>query len=51
MPGTMAKLLDQLGVPADARSLAALTAPLPGGLALPPPSPLFQKFQDPAAGC
>ncbi|GGC53179.1 methionine--tRNA ligase [Siccirubricoccus deserti] len=45
MPGTMAALLDQLGVPAEARSLAALAEPLPGGIALPPPSPLFRKIE------
>jgi methionyl-tRNA synthetase len=45
MPGTMAALLDQLGVPADARDLAALATPLPGGTALPPPSPLFRKIE------
>ncbi|WBV41531.1 methionine--tRNA ligase [Pseudoroseomonas cervicalis] len=46
MPESMAKLLDQLGVPAEARSVAALATALPGGIALPPPSPLFQKIQD-----
>ncbi|MCA3284439.1 MAG: methionine--tRNA ligase [Roseomonas sp.] len=49
MPGTMAALLDQLGVPADARDLAALATPLPGGTALPPPSPLFRKIEIEAA--
>jgi methionyl-tRNA synthetase len=48
MPGTMARMLDQLGVPEGARSLAALATPLPGGVALPPPAPLFQKMQNPA---
>ena len=43
MPGTMAKLLDQLGVPADQRDFAALATPLPAGIALPSPSPLFTK--------
>ncbi|MFC4167089.1 methionine--tRNA ligase [Teichococcus aestuarii] len=49
MPETMEKLLDQLAVPAGARDLAALATPLPEGVALPPPSPLFQKIQDAAA--
>ncbi|MBX6375729.1 MAG: methionine--tRNA ligase [Acetobacteraceae bacterium] len=49
MPDTMSRMLDQLGVPAEARSLAALATPLPGGIALPPPAPLFQKIQDPPA--
>ena len=46
MPGSMSALLDQLGVPAEARSLAALATPLPKGLALPPPSPLFRKVEN-----
>jgi methionyl-tRNA synthetase len=46
MPDSMARMLDQLGVPPEARTLAALAAPLPGGLVLPPPAPLFQKIQD-----
>ncbi|MCA3350158.1 MAG: methionine--tRNA ligase [Roseomonas sp.] len=45
MPTTMDALFDQLGVPADARDLAALATPLPGGIALPPPSPLFRKIE------
>jgi len=45
MPGSMAALLDQLGVPAEARSLAALATPLPEALPLPPPSPLFRKVE------
>jgi methionyl-tRNA synthetase len=49
MPGTMARLLDQLGVPEEARTLTALATPLPAGLALPPPAPLFQKIQADAA--
>ncbi len=49
MPGTMARMLDQLGVPEEARTLAALATPLAGGIALPPPQPLFQKIQDEAA--
>lgn len=45
MPGSMAALLDQLGVPPTARDLAALDTPLPEGLALPAPSPLFRKVE------
>ncbi len=45
MPGTMSAMLDQLGVPADARQLAALAIPLPDGTQLPPPSPLFRKIE------
>jgi methionyl-tRNA synthetase len=46
MPQTMGAMLDQLGVPAGARDLAALATPLPDGLALPAPSPLFRKIDD-----
>jgi methionyl-tRNA synthetase len=49
MPGSMAALLDQLAVPEDARDLAALATALPGGTALPPPSPLFRKIEIEAA--
>jgi len=49
MPGTMAALLDQLGVPADARDIAALDIPLPEGTLLPPPAPLFRKIDFAAA--
>jgi methionyl-tRNA synthetase len=49
MPATMAALLDQLGVPADARDFAALATPLPDGMALPPPAPLFRKIDLAAA--
>ena len=48
MPATMAALLDQLGVPGEARGLDALAAPLPEGTALPAPSPLFRKIETPA---
>jgi methionyl-tRNA synthetase len=45
MPGSMATLLDQLGVPEAARGLGDLATPLPGGLPLPPPAPLFAKIE------
>jgi methionyl-tRNA synthetase len=45
MPGTMAAMLDQLGVPDDARQLTALAVPLAEGTPLPPPSPLFRKIE------
>jgi len=41
----MAKLLDQLGVPEAARGLGDLATPLPAGLPLPPPEPLFRKIE------
>lgn len=46
LPASMAALLDQLGVPADARGLADLAVPLPEGTALPAPAPLFRKIED-----
>ncbi|MGH7071565.1 MAG: methionine--tRNA ligase [Acetobacteraceae bacterium] len=48
MPGSMARMLDQLGVPAAARDLAALAQPLPAGTALPPPEAIFPRFVEPA---
>ena len=48
MPETMGRMLEQLGVPPEVRTVAALATPLPGGLGLPPPAPLFQKIQNPA---
>jgi methionyl-tRNA synthetase len=49
MPGSMASMLDQLGVPADARMLAALAQPLPGGIVLPAPSGVFPRYVEQAA--
>jgi methionyl-tRNA synthetase len=45
MPGTMARLLDQLGVPETHRTLAALGTPMPS-VALPPPTGLFPRWVD-----
>jgi methionyl-tRNA synthetase len=44
MPGSMAALLDQLAVAPEARQFTALSAPLPEGAALPPPSGIFPRF-------
>ena len=44
LPGTMALMLDQLGVPAEERALAALANPLPAGTVLPSPAGLFPRF-------
>jgi methionyl-tRNA synthetase len=52
MPESMARMLDQLGVPADARTFAALetaSAPLPDGVPLPPPQGVFPRYVEPAA--
>lgn len=46
VPDSAAKFLDALAVPADRRTLAdALGDALPAGTALPPPSPVFRKFE------
>ena len=44
MPESMGKMLDQLGVPIDARDFAALQRALPDGLVLPVPSGVFPRF-------
>jgi len=46
MPEAMARLLDQLAV--TDRGFAALETPMPGGIPLPAPSPLFRKLEEPA---
>jgi methionyl-tRNA synthetase len=48
MPGSTAAMLDQLGVPEQARGLVNLATPLPEGTPLPPPAPLFRKIEDAA---
>jgi methionyl-tRNA synthetase len=47
MPDSMGRMLDQLAVPADARSLAALAVPLPDGIDLPPPQGVFPRYVEP----
>ncbi|HTZ77548.1 MAG TPA: methionine--tRNA ligase [Stellaceae bacterium] len=44
VPAAMSKLLDQLAVPAEARSFAALGAPLKPGTKLPKPEGVFPRF-------
>ncbi len=48
MPSSMARLLDQLGVPAGARLLSHAATPLPDGISLPPPQGLFPRFVEEA---
>ncbi|MBV9655559.1 MAG: methionine--tRNA ligase [Acetobacteraceae bacterium] len=48
MPDSMARMLDQLGVPADHRRLAMLAHPLPDGTLLPPPQGIFPRYAEPA---
>ena len=47
MPTSMAKMLDQLGVDADARSLVALATPLEEGTILPAPQGVFPRYVEP----
>ena len=49
MPGTMSQLLDQLGVPADARQLEALVEPIRAGTSLPVPQGIFPRYLEEAA--
>jgi len=49
MPDSMARMLDQIGVPGDDRTLAALNTPLADGIALPPPQGVFPRYVEPAA--
>jgi methionyl-tRNA synthetase len=44
VPGAAAKLLDQLGLPADARDFAALGKPLMPGTKLPKPEGIFPRY-------
>jgi methionyl-tRNA synthetase len=47
MPGSAAKLLDQLTIPATARDFAALAAhPLEAGIALPAPQGVFPRYTE-----
>jgi methionyl-tRNA synthetase len=47
MPGSMAAMLDQLGVPVHARTIAALAAPLADGIHLPAPRGVFPRYVEP----
>ena len=47
MPGTLGRMLDQLGVAPDARSFAALGTPLVAGTKLPPPEGVFPRYVEP----
>ncbi len=49
MPGSMGRMLDQLGVPAEARTLAALGRPLGEGTMLPAPQGIFPRHVDDVA--
>jgi methionyl-tRNA synthetase len=47
MPNSMARMLDQLGVPTAARRVADLTIPLPESCALPTPQGVFPRYVEP----
>lgn len=47
MPASMARMLDQLGVPPDGRTLAALSTPMADGIALPAPQGVFPRYVEP----
>lgn len=49
MPSSMGRMLDQLGVAADARDFASLAAPLTDGQPMPPPQGVFPRYVEPAA--
>jgi methionyl-tRNA synthetase len=52
MPASSAKLLDSLGVPAEARNFAALggAARIRPGTKLPAPAGVFPRYVEPTAG-
>jgi methionyl-tRNA synthetase len=49
MPGSMARMLDQLGVAPEARAFAGLAAPLTDGQTLPSPTGVFPRYVEPVA--
>jgi methionyl-tRNA synthetase len=49
MPGSMAKMLDQLGVPDESRKISSLKSPLPVGAQLPPPQGVFPRYVEEGA--
>jgi methionyl-tRNA synthetase len=49
MPGSMATMLTQLGVPEGARDVAALATPLADGASLPPPVGVFPRHVEETA--
>jgi methionyl-tRNA synthetase len=49
MPDSMARMLDQLGVPEGARDIASLSVPIASGTVLPQPVGVFPRFVEDAA--
>lgn len=50
MPGSMGRMLDQLGVGSDQRGLGDLVNPVPEATVLPAPSPVFPRFVEEGKG-
>ncbi len=50
MPESSSKMLDSLGVPADARDFAALATRIKAGTRLPSPTGIFPRYVEPTAG-
>ncbi len=50
MPDSSAKMLDTLGVSADARNFAALATRIKAGTKLPAPTGIFPRYVEPTAG-
>ena len=46
MPASMARMLDQLGVPIELRAFADLATELPAGIVLPQPAGVFPRYID-----
>jgi methionyl-tRNA synthetase len=49
MPDSMARMLEQLGVPKSARDIASIAVPIASGTALPVPVGVFPRFVEDAA--
>jgi methionyl-tRNA synthetase len=49
MPQSMSRMLDQIGVPVEARDIAALERSLPDGITLPAPAGVFPRYVEEAA--
>ena len=49
MPESIGRMMDQLGVPAETRSLADLSLPLVDGTQLPAPQGVFPRYVEPVA--
>ncbi len=47
MPGSIGRMMDQLGIAPEARSLADLAVPLADGLGLPAPQGVFPRYVEP----